>query len=129
MSGVDLAHWHKVDDKPSAFVDPPPCCRRQAEQRLVENRQRANQERRDAVHAERRRVVKDALAATEQYAGALASVLVGDQAELATKVMSHVREAIRSVGCICPMLDVSTFGDPPGTRMTAGGDPDCGVHA
>jgi hypothetical protein len=117
----DLIHWHKVGDEPSNCQLPPECCIDAFDKVTARVRD-------DAEHAERRRVVTESLAEVERYANALASVLVGEQAELATKVMNHVVEAIRSAGCICPMIDITALNEPPGSRKIPGGDSRCGVH-
>lgn len=123
-----LIHWHRVGDEPSNCQLPPECCIHAFDAVADAVREDTAREREDAVHAERRRVVSKSLTEVERYADALASVLAGEQAELATKVITHVVEAIRSVGCICPMLDISTLSEAPGSPKIPGGDPRCGVH-
>lgn len=124
MSDRDLMHWH---GRPSELRQPPECCAEAADKALSEQAEAASRKRADAVHAERRRVVLAALGEIERYANALASVLPGDQSVLATKILNHVVEAVRSVGCICPMVDITQLNDPY-PRQVPGGDARCGLH-
>ena len=121
---ADLMHWH---GRPSELSQPPACCAAAAAVALRRQAETAERDREDAVHAERRRVVVGALAEIERYANALASVLPGDHAVLATKILKHVVDAVRSVGCICPMVDVTQLNDPY-PRQVPGGDARCGLH-
>lgn len=123
-----LMHWHKPGVEPSELSAPPECCQAALRGIIDRDRTAARRHEEAAVHDERRRVVLGTLAEVERYANALTSVLEGERATLATKIMNHVVEAIRGVGCICPMVDASALGDPPGSRLIPGGDARCGVH-
>lgn len=112
----ELMHWHGT---PSEFVEPPKCCTIHFERHLQKTVT-------DAVHDERRRIILDAISAVTSYANAAASVLPDADATLVKKVTSHAVGALRTVGCICPRIDITTFG---GRQTTIPGrDHRCGIH-
>lgn len=116
---LDLRHWHRLGDEPSRYTDLPNCCRAQADDehhRAVDT----------AVHAERVRVVNQSLDAIDTYRAAAASVLDPVSIELLEKITAACVKAIGKVGCICPRIEVTTFGGPP--QFLPGLDHRCGLH-
>jgi hypothetical protein len=125
---MELMHWHKIDEEPSDYLPMPSCCAQAAIKAVEFKAKEALEAQDDAVHAERRRVVLETLERVERYWVAASSVLPADDATiLASKVVAACVEHIRKAGCICPMLDVSTYNEPG--RTMPGFDPRCGVHA
>jgi hypothetical protein len=128
--GRRFRHWHKTDERASELTEPPECCS-QAAQRAVEAEVRqARHAGEEALTAERRRLVTEALTGIESYATAAVSLL-DDQAAaaLVRKVAERCADVVRTVACICPRVDVSTLSEGPGTRFVPGWDPRCGAHA
>ena len=122
----DLIHWHHGGTLPDRQAEPPKCCARKFDAVLA-GADRDHSRRLDgAVHAERVRVVTEALAAIETYADAAASVLTAEFASVVETAAAKCAEAIRKVGCICPRIEISTFGGS--TRFVPGRDPRCGLH-
>lgn len=121
MEGDLLLHWHKVGDEPSECVLPPHCCRA-----AFYKEQAATVSA--AVRVERGRIVRESVGAIDSHLVAVAALLEGGQRELAERVARLCRDAIRRVGCICPLplLDASSFAHRSAT--TIGYDPMCGAH-
>lgn len=115
----DLIHWHRVGEGPSAPSEPPECCTRHLRE--------INDRRQDeAVHAERQRVILNALHVVETFGENVAVALTGREKELAELLTKHAAEAIRKTGCICPRIDTTTLGGKQ--SWTRGYDSRCGMH-
>lgn len=110
----DLRHWHGT---PSQLVQPPDCCKAAAEKH-----------ERDAVHEEARRIVIGGIGRIDAYETAIMTV-VNDEAsrELIQTVVRQCREALAAVGCICPRVDITRFGDSA-PQWLPGRSELCGVH-
>lgn len=115
---TEYQHWHQPGD---VNTETPPCC-----VSAIEDAWRRRVD--DAVHDERKRVILEAVAATEAYGEGARSVLDDDKAAFVGQVLIAVIVAIKRTGCICPMVDVSTFKEPPNSRFMRGGDGRCGMH-
>lgn len=119
-------HWHKTaPEVPSALLDLTPgvtlaqCCldALYAAETKVADRARAVAE--GQVREERRRLVRHAVAELDGFSQGFETV---------ERVVELCRSTVRKVGCICPLIDVSTLGESPGSRFVPGRDPLCGVH-
>lgn len=116
MRRQDLTHWHGT---PSALAEPADCCTTAFERVAAADLDAA-------VHAERRRIILEALSVVETYGANVATVLSGSEVELAVKLTSHAADAIRKTGCICPDVEVHSFGQ--GSQTIPGFDSRCGMH-
>lgn len=123
---TDLRHHHTVGDQPTVFAWPPSCCARTFTKAV--DRLNAEHGRRldAAVRDERVRIVTEALAAIAAYGDAVRSVLDDDDWLLVGQAVEKCADAVRKTGCICPLVNVGTFGDPH--RTMPGRDPRCGLH-
>lgn len=128
-------HWHKPNpETPSALLDLTPgevlaqCCldALYAAETKVADRERSIAE--GQVREERRRLVRHAVAELDGYSQGFETVLNGERLELVERVVELCRSTVRKVGCICPLIDVTTLGESPGSRTLPGFDPLCGVH-
>jgi hypothetical protein len=124
----DLLHWHKQGDHPSAYGQPTPCCADHFGTVLERAHDTWASNHRDDLHQERRRVVLQAVSAIRLYADAAMSVREGAEAALIDTVASKAIEAIKRTGCICPFIDVSTWGQGENTTLIRGRDGRCGMH-
>jgi hypothetical protein len=123
----DLTHWHKVGDQPSILVPPLDCCKAAADKALWKLEADLHRQREDAVHDERVRIVTEALTAIAAYSDAAQSVLDDPVKRLMVdRATEKCAEAIRKVGCICPVVNISSFGG--GLRTMPGYDSRCGMH-
>lgn len=127
LVSTDLTHWHKIGDQPSILVPPIDCCKAAADKALWALEADLYRQREDAVRDERVRIVTEALEAIRAYSDAAQSVLDDPTARLMVdRATEKCAEAIRKVGCICPLIDVTSFG---GERRTMPGyDSRCGMH-
>lgn len=125
----DLLHYHYPEDgSPGKHARPAECCAAAAAKAVEAARAEGRRAAVDAVHTERRRVVLEAIAELGRYRDAVATMVDPAAMETVGKVVTACLDRIRRVGCICPMVDISTLGEARGSRMVAGGDPRCGVH-
>jgi acyl-CoA reductase-like NAD-dependent aldehyde dehydrogenase len=124
----DLLHWHREGDEPSECREPAACCVAKFEAHLIDAVTAAQRE----VEADRveqtRRLILSAVQRVEDHRAAI-KVLISDEAErdLADRVAGHCINLIRAAACICPELDVQSFGEAE-PRTVKGRDPRCGVH-
>lgn len=124
----DLTHWHKTSDEdPSNLAPPLPCCTSKFLNVLSRNDSEHHWRQEDAVRDERVRIVTEAINAIRAYSDAAQSVLDNPRDRLMVdRATEKCTEAIRKVGCICPVIDVTSFG---GKRHTVPGyDSRCGMH-
>ena len=117
-------HWHRTGDEPSQLLPLPRCCATVLQARVRDERRTAEHEAAD----ERRRLILNAVQRVEDHRAAI-KVLISVDADrdLADRVAAHCIELIRAAACICPDLDIHSFGEME-PRTIKGRDPRCGAH-
>jgi hypothetical protein len=112
---------------PARDVLPPACCMAAFEVERARDAADAERRQDDAVHGERRRIVTESITAIRAYADAALSVLPDRAArDLLVTVADRAVIAVQKTGCICPDINVGTFGNPD--RTMRGFEPLCGLH-
>lgn len=122
-----LNHWHRTSpEESSAIGAPPDCCRSHFEKVLEGTAREAERQHTETLRAERKRLILAAVSTVTDYGNAAASVLDDTQAQLVLKITEHAIRAVRRTACICPQLDVTSFGQVG--KTVRGFDPHCGMH-
>lgn len=121
----DLQHWH---GSPSEFAEPPDCCKgvidRIADK--VATRQRVAVE--DATYREAKRIITGGVERLNTYEDAILTVLEGEeQQKLIRTVVEQCRRAISAATCICPRVEITTYGDAE-PKYLPGVSALCGEH-